>query len=204
MHILRKKIPLTVVFSLLLLAALSSCQPKGKQEAAQGKENKDIPAATKGVKEHSHTDHSEQAGCPICNIQLLMDKGYKEIDIGRLKEMQKSDSPFILINTLPFYFYQKEHIINSINMPLDEIENIAPKILKTDTKIVVYCKDFNCKVSHDSAEKLIKLGYANVVVYSGGMKEWKEKGNNVSGLKVTNPKEDIYGDAYPNTPPSSP
>lgn len=109
-------------------------------------------------------------------------KTYKEISTDELNDLQKSGEPFILINTLALYFYRKEHILNSLNMPADEINLIAPKLIRLDAKIVLYCAGLDCHVSHDAAQKLTKVGYKNISIYTGGMKEWKEKGNKISGL----------------------
>lgn len=176
------------------LLNIAGCKPR---EAKPEKQNEKPVAAAKISKEHNHTVRSEKAACPICNIRLFMEKGYREISYDELSKLQKSTDIFILANTLPAYFYRKEHIINSISMPNEDMEAIAPKAIKPEVKIVVYCKDFNCQVSAEAAEKLVKLGYKNIYVYTGGMKEWKEKGNPVSGLKQAESNESIYG---PSTP----
>jgi rhodanese-related sulfurtransferase len=135
-------------------------------------------------KDHNHTDRSKQAACPICNIRLLMEEGYREITIEEIKKLQKNNEAFILINTLPLYYYRKEHIPNSINIPLEDIEHIAPKLFKKDAKIIVYCLGYHCKISSDAAKKFVELGFTNVFDYKGGIKEWREKGNRVSGLLI--------------------
>lgn len=173
-----KKIAVFFIAS-LSLACFFSCGQKGKEETTH-KEKQEV--GKNAAKDHSHATHSEQAACPICNIKLLMEKGYREISLEDFKKLQKSNEAFIAINTLPPYFYRKEHIINSINIPTEDIESITPKIIKTEAKIVLYCRDYNCHVSTEAAEKLVKLGYKSILIYQGGMKEWKEGGNKVSGL----------------------
>ncbi|MDP1853822.1 MAG: rhodanese-like domain-containing protein [Candidatus Omnitrophota bacterium] len=182
---LTKKI---VIFSIALfsLVCVFSCGPKGKES---GKHEKTQETSSNTAKDHRHANHSEQAACPICNIKLLMEKGYREISLEEFKKLQKSNEAFIAINTLPPYFYRKEHIINSINIPTEDIESITPKIIKPEAKIVLYCKDYNCHVSTEAAEKLVKLGYKSILIYQGGMKEWKEGGNKISGIKGASEEE---------------
>lgn len=44
-----------------------------------------------------------------------------------------------------------------------------------DEKIVVFCAGYECEKSNIVADKLYKLGYKNVVVYAGGLPEWKKQ-----------------------------
>lgn len=187
---LTKKISIFILV-LSFAVSFSSCGSKEK-ETSKNKQETGKSAA----KEHSHATRPEQAACPICNIKLLMEKGYREISLEEFKKLQKSSEAFIAINTLPPYFYRKEHIINSINIPTEDIESIAPKIIKPEAKIVIYCKDYNCHVSTEAAEKLVKLGYKSILIYQGGMKEWKEMGNLVSGLCAAG-QTDSAGDSQP-------
>ena len=57
--------------------------------------------------------------------------------------------------------YKEGHIKDAINLPLETIEkDIASKVPKKDTKIVLYCNTGNR--SGQAFEKLKKLGYTNV------------------------------------------
>jgi rhodanese-related sulfurtransferase len=59
-------------------------------------------------------------------------------------------------------------------LPVNEIEKKAGKFLKKEDLIVVYCASFECQASTGAAEKLMDLGYKNVLDYKGGLKDYKE------------------------------
>ncbi|MCM8797564.1 MAG: rhodanese-like domain-containing protein [Candidatus Omnitrophica bacterium] len=77
--------------------------------------------------------------------------------------------------------YQKEHIQNAISLPVDEIEGKVQELLDKKEKIVVYCASFECQASVHAAQKLQALGYNNVLVYKGGLKDYKEAGFVLAG-----------------------
>ncbi len=189
---------LILSFGIILVFTISSCSSEPKESGPIQKTSHESTTKESGTKttpkknsktssalkeKHKHADRAEQTACPICNIRLLMTNGYKEITIEDLKKMQKNNEPFILINTLEFYNYRVQHILNSISIPEQEIQDTAPKLFKTDTKIVVYCQSYHCSISTKAAEKLVGLGYTHVLDYKGGIKEWEEKGNLLSGLR---------------------
>ena len=67
--------------------------------------------------------------------------------------------------------YKEGHIKDAINLPLETIEkDIASKVPKKDTKIVLYCNTGNR--SGQALEKLKKLGYTNVS-NAQGVKQYK-------------------------------
>jgi len=39
---------------------------------------------------------------------------------------------------------------------------------------ITYCASFECQASTKAAEKLVSLGYSNVLDYKGGLKDYKE------------------------------
>jgi len=48
---------------------------------------------------------------------------------------------FALVETLDEPFYRHSHLPGAINLPLEEIDDVAEKIPDKDTEIVVYCMD---------------------------------------------------------------
>jgi len=68
-------------------------------------------------------------------------------------------------------------IPGSRRVPLDTVgREVAGSGLAKDAEIVVYCSGPSCPQSHAAAEKLTKLGYTNVRLFKGGLKEWKHAG----------------------------
>ena len=74
-------------------------------------------------------------------------------------------------------YYADKHLPGALNMPHDEIDTLAPTLLKDkDAAIVVYCANRQCQNSHIAAHRLVVMGYRNVAVYAGGKQDWDDAG----------------------------
>ena len=98
----------------------------------------------------------------------------QKITRDELMRMINSGEKFKLVDVLPKESYNNEHIKGAISLPLAEIGRKAAKLLRKDEKIVTYCGSFECQASTLAAEKLVVLGYNNVLDYKGGLKDYKE------------------------------
>ncbi len=94
----------------------------------------------------------------------------------QLKDKLDSNTQIKLVNVLPKESFEEKHIPGSINIPVTDIENIAPQRLDKNDEIVVYCADFECSASPKAANKLEELGYKNVYDYEGGIDDWEKAG----------------------------
>lgn len=99
----------------------------------------------------------------------------KTITAEELKKKMDSNEAFLLIEVLLPEMYNQWHIPGAINIPADDIKEIAPEKLKKDEEIIVYCRSFTCKASDRAAETLEEMGYENITIFKGGKKEWEEK-----------------------------
>jgi len=62
--------------------------------------------------------------------------------IGRdeLKEKIERKDKFLLVETLPAQYYNHDHLPGAINLPPDQIAQLAPRVLPDKTaEIIVYC-----------------------------------------------------------------
>lgn len=91
-----------------------------------------------------------------------------------LKKIENSQN-FKLIDVLLPSGYEKWHLPGAINIEIDKLEERAQAVLDKNEEIIVYCSSFGCRSSARAAKILEKLGYANVLEYNGGKKEWIEK-----------------------------
>ncbi|MEW6009072.1 MAG: rhodanese-like domain-containing protein [Candidatus Omnitrophota bacterium] len=96
----------------------------------------------------------------------------KKITREQLFDMLK-EAKLKLVDVLDREHFQKEHIKGAMSLPINEIENSADKLLDKNDLIVVYCANFQCQASTKAAEKLISLGFKNVLDYKGGLEEYK-------------------------------
>jgi rhodanese-related sulfurtransferase len=75
--------------------------------------------------------------------------------------------------------YKAGHIKGATNLPYEEFEQNAPKVLlklKTDEEIITYCDGGECESSLLLSRELRDLGYKNVKVFFGGWAEWQQAG----------------------------
>ena len=108
-----------------------------------------------------------------------MIKIYSEILINakELKEKIESGHDFILIDVLSKNSFEARHIKNSINIPLEELGEMAPEQLPNKNKeIIVYCASKTCPASPTAARKLEEMGYKNVIDFEDGLTGWQEAG----------------------------
>ena len=67
--------------------------------------------------------------------------------------------------------YATGHIPNAINVPNESIgTDEIPELPDKDQLIMVYCR--SGRRSKEASEKLVKLGYTNIVEF-GGILDWK-------------------------------
>ena len=124
---------------------------------------------------------------------LLMKKGHKNVKVYNAGEPEWSKKDYLEVDTLvvkayfennsallvdarPHVKYLQETILGSISIPDTNFDKLAGRFpIDKDEKIVVFCAGYECEKSNIVAEKLYKLGYKNVVVYAGGLPEWKKQ-----------------------------
>ena len=102
---------------------------------------------------------------------------YRQISMDEAVAMMEQESGYIILDVRTPEEYAEKHIPNAINVPnenigTDEISALPDK----DQLIMVYCR--SGRRSKEAAEKLVKLGYTNIVEF-GGIIDWK--GETVSG-----------------------
>ena len=72
--------------------------------------------------------------------------------------------------------YDKGHIPGAISLPDSQFDKLAAQLLPADkaATLYFYCEGLECKLSNDSAEKAVKLGYTNVKVIPEGWPGWEK------------------------------
>ncbi len=93
----------------------------------------------------------------------------------------KGNERFHLVDVLPHEYFVKEHIPDSINLPVNELEQLVYTVLPGNEMIVVYCGSRECQASPEAAKKLDEMGYESVFDYEPGISGWKEAGLPVEG-----------------------
>ena len=96
---------------------------------------------------------------------------YKQVTAEEAMSMMDSlSSPYIILDVRTPAEFAQGHIPNAINIPNETIgtEEI-PQLPNKKQVIFVYCRSGNR--SKQAAEKLVQLGYTNVVEF-GGINDW--------------------------------
>lgn len=104
------------------------------------------------------------SGC--VNSDAIQDKSYEEIPMSEGIERMASDEGYILLDVRRADEFEAGHIPGAVNIPNEEIgtEEISSLPDKTQT-IYIYCRSGNR--SKQAAEKLLTLGYTNIIEFGG-------------------------------------
>lgn len=97
---------------------------------------------------------------------------YKSMSMKKAFEAIKEDSKIKIIDVRTKGEHDFGHIPNSINISLDNIENISKKIKDLDTPLFVYCQ--SGMRSRSACHILTKMGYTDVTNI-GGVMAWPGK-----------------------------
>ena len=104
---------------------------------------------------------------------------YRQITMDEAVTMMAQETGYIILDVRRPDEYAAGHIPNAINVPNESIgTSDIPELPDKDQLIMVYCR--SGRRSKEASEKLVKLGYTNIVEF-GGILDWK--GETVTGHK---------------------
>lgn len=107
-------------------------------------------------------------GCQTPDTKITT---YRQISMDEAVVMMERESGYIILDVRRPDEFANGHIPNSINIPNETIgTSEIPELPNKDQLILVYCRSGNR--SKDASEKLVRLGYTNVVEF-GGIIDWK-------------------------------
>lgn len=106
-------------------------------------------------------------------------KNYRQITMEEAVTMLEEETGYTILDVRTAQEYSEKHIPGAINIANESIgtEDI-PELPDKDQLILVYCRSGNR--SKQASEKLVKLGYTNIVEI-GGINSWP--GETVAGDK---------------------
>lgn len=95
---------------------------------------------------------------------------YRQVNAEEADSMMEEESGYIILDVRTAQEYSEKHIPGAINIPNETIgtEDI-PELPDKEQLILVYCRSGNR--SKQASEKLVKLGYTNIVEF-GGINDW--------------------------------
>ena len=105
-----------------------------------------------------------------CAVPAEQESSYRQITMDEAVAMMEEEEGYIILDVRTAVEFDEKHIPGAINIPNEAIGTDAiPELPDKDQLILVYCRSGNR--SKQASEKLVKLGYTNVVEF-GGIIDW--------------------------------
>ncbi|MBQ8380267.1 MAG: rhodanese-like domain-containing protein [Clostridia bacterium] len=96
---------------------------------------------------------------------------YRQISMDEAAKMMKDEKNYIILDVRRPDEYAEGHIPGAINVPNEDIGTAEISELPDKSQLIlVYCR--SGRRSKEASEKLVKLGYTNIVEF-GGILDWK-------------------------------
>ena len=96
--------------------------------------------------------------------------GYRSVSMDEAVKMMESESGYIILDVRRPDEFAEGHIPNAINIPNESIGTTEiPQLPLKNQLILVYCR--SGRRSKEASEKLVALGYTNIVEF-GGILDW--------------------------------
>ena len=107
-------------------------------------------------------------GCASSNNQT---NTYRQISMGEAVDMMSEETGYIILDARRADEFATGHIPGAINVANESIgTDELPELPDKNQLIMVYCR--SGRRSKEAAEKLVKLGYTNIVEF-GVILDWK-------------------------------
>ena len=114
-----------------------------------------------------------------CAAQAQKEQSYRQINMDEAIAMMEAESDYIILDVRTPEEFSEKHIPGAINVADETIgSEEIPELPDKDQLILVYCRSGNR--SKQASEKLVALGYTNIVEF-GGINDWP--GEVISGTE---------------------
>ena len=106
-----------------------------------------------------------------CTPFLKQTASYRQITMDEAVDMMAQESDYIILDVRRPNEFAAGHIPGAINVANESINtDEIPELPDKNQLIMVYCR--SGRRSKEASEKLVKLGYTNIVEF-GGILDWK-------------------------------
>ena len=114
-----------------------------------------------------------------CAAQVQKEQSYRQINMDEAIAMMEAENDYIILDVRTPEEFSEKHIPGAINVANETIgSKEIPELPDKDQLILVYCRSGNR--SKQASEKLVALGYTNIVEF-GGINDWP--GEVISGTE---------------------
>ncbi len=104
------------------------------------------------------------------------------VELDELDELLATGA--LLVDARSIHAYQQEHLAGAVSLPYTG-ENIDLDAFKQqvdfEQTLIAYCSGYGCIDSFDLGVILLREGYVDVLVYEGGVPEWRDAGRPLAG-----------------------
>jgi len=105
-----------------------------------------------------------------CALPARQEVSYRQISVDEAIIMMKEETDYIILDVRTVEEFSDKHIPGAINIPNETIGTAEiSELPHKDQLILVYCRSGNR--SKQASEKLVALGYTNIVEF-GGINDW--------------------------------
>lgn len=115
-----------------------------------------------------------------------LDQDYPTVSLSELKYNASKirTRQWLLINILPRDIFLDCSIPGSVNIPTHMLTKKLASVKNhpRDRKIIIYCAGKDCPLSKYAYQELVRMGFTDVRVFPGGMREWVQKGMAAQGI----------------------
>ena len=106
-----------------------------------------------------------------CGAPGSSSSGYRQISMDEAVKMMRDEKDYMILDVRRPDEFAEGHIPGAINVPNEEIGTTEIAELPQKSQLIlVYCR--SGRRSKEASEKLVKLGYTNIVEF-GGIIDWK-------------------------------
>lgn len=146
-------------------------------------------AAAEG-KTCGHCAPKAEAGCPAkgaCGAKAAATAdaaapkaAYGTVDTAALQKLLASGTALVLLDARTGKWDDGQRLPGAKALAPDATaEQAAAAVPAKDSLVVTYCSNTKCPASAKLAERLVELGYTNVLKYPDGIQAWTAAGNKV-------------------------
>ena len=105
-----------------------------------------------------------------CALPARQEVSYRQISVDEAIMMMEEETDYIILDVRTVEEFSDKHIPGAINIPNETIGTAEiSELPHKDQLILVYCRSGNR--SKQASEKLVALGYTNIVEF-GGINDW--------------------------------
>ena len=108
-----------------------------------------------------------------CAAPVEQESSYRQIGMDEAIAMMEEKNDYIILDVRTPEEFAEKHIPDAINIPNETIgTEESPELPDKGQLILVYCRSGNR--SKQASEKLVRLGYTNIVEF-GGINDWSSE-----------------------------